>query len=404
MRRESLTRLKFFAFIIFTIFFFWIIFSTYQAIVTTPSEGDSVLLHIPLAKKLLTDKLLHPNPRVDILYPASTEVILLGFILGHIPLNLFNLVGIFVLFAASFLLGRGLGFDKYLSLVLGISISLLHAIVRWSPTQKPDIWMLAFFVLILWVINKKNKSKFDYLLLGVFSGFFIGAKFTAPVFFLIIFILFSKNFLSGINITKILLFLIPCLIIGCSWYIRNYFVIGSLVYLPDYSFISKGPTIPLTDHAWKAYVFYPLRTFNAYISEFMIWSFGILIIPVWIFLKRRESIAFLVGRYYLLGLGILIVSLLLPFWSSYTQIVGTMRYIFPMVFVFMLCIFQIARYYKKELLLFQVVLVNIIISLQSDYHPKVILLIVPLVVIYHYRKKWLFLFDRALHFQKTVVS
>ncbi len=370
--------------LLFLLFVLWLAISILHGIVTLPTEGDSVNLHIPLAKSLFSSRMFHPNPQ-DILYPAAIESLLFVFIKLNLPLNLFNLCGVIGLFIGSFLLGRRLKFDSSMSVAFATSVVLLHGIVRWSQTQKPDIWMLVFFVLLLWGLLKEKKGLWDYLLLGIFSGFFVGAKFTAPVFFLITLFIFRKNFFSSITLYKGLIFFLPLFVIGCFWYIRNYFFIGSPVYLEGYSFISGKTITPLTDHAWRGYIFFPHLVLNAYISEYLIWGFGLIFIPIWLFYRKNVKGRSFIFRYFFIAIAVLFISFILPFWSTYSQIVGTMRYTFPMSFLIILCMYMIAKKEKKEVVLMQVSLVVCIISIYPDYHPKLIFVFVPLVILYYYR-------------------
>lgn len=385
MRKIEIKKVEFYPLILVTIFLLWLLYSIIVATGTLPSEGDSINLHIPLAKSLLSEKLYKPDPGHDILYPASIELILLFFIVGHIPLNLFNILAIVAMFIGVYLLGKSLGFSKGMSLVFSVATSFLHALVRWSQTQKPDIWMLTFFVFMLWLVHKRNKKGIDYLLMGICSGFFIGAKFTSPLFFLIFVFLFKKKFFNSITINKSIIFLIPFLIIGCFWYVRNVFIVGSPIYLEGYSFFSKEIMVPLTDHAWNGYLHYPNLMLDAYVSEYSIWGFGLMLIPFWLLNKRSDKKISKIVPYYFLALFVFLISLMLPFWGTYTQIVGTMRYTFPMIFLLILCCFLIADYYKKEHLLMQIVVVVVLVSIMPNYHPKIVLLIVPLLLLYHFR-------------------
>lgn len=68
-----------------------------QGIATQPSEGDSLAYHIPIARTVLNGQFFHPT---DVLgfYLSNVEVLLAFFILLHIPLNLFNVVAVLLLF------------------------------------------------------------------------------------------------------------------------------------------------------------------------------------------------------------------------------------------------------------------------------------------------------------------
>lgn len=382
MNLHFISKLKINTWIIIFIFLSWVTIHFYLGIVTPVNEGDSVIIHVPIAEKILDGTVLVPNPKVDLLYPGGIEIILAAFILINIPLGLFNVFGVIFLFFASFILGKRLEFGNNMSIIFGVSVAMLHGVIRWTLTQKPDVWMLAFFTLIIWLILKKNKTLFDYLLLGVSCGFFIGSKFTGPVYLLIVFIFFSKQFFSNINPKKIIAFLIPTILLGASWYIRNMVVAGVPVYLSDYAVTNNNSVIPFANHAWKAFFYQPILMATAHFSEFMLWILGLIVTPIYLIKNRMNNETnFLIFKFYFCALLIILVSFTFPYRDIYHQMVGTMRYTLPMIVLIMSCIFLIFKKYNLDNLIAIAVIPTLLVSTMTDYHPKILLIIVPVLII-----------------------
>ncbi len=104
--------------------YFWL------GVTSLPKEGDSLAYHIPIAMGMLHGNLWHPTFYLGF-YPSIAETILSVFILLHLPLNIFNVVAIGLVFLTSFLLARQLGLSASLSGFTALSIALLPALTRW---------------------------------------------------------------------------------------------------------------------------------------------------------------------------------------------------------------------------------------------------------------------------------
>lgn len=379
--------LKVYSVVISGIFIWWLVTSIYSGVSIPPSEGDSLTIHIPAAERIINRTIFQLDYTKDLFYPSAVELILALFILLKIPLGLFNIIGVLALFIGSLLLGKELFRDINYSLVFAVSASLLHGIIRWSLTQKPDIFMLASLAFLLWIVLKQKRKIIDYLLLGLFCAFFIGAKFNGPVFLIVVLLPFYNLFIKEFSWKKLSVFIIPFTIVGLSWYLRNIYITGDPVYFPDYTnIISQGS---ISNYTIYAYLTQPLQMANGYLSEFMLWSLGIFLIPFFLYKNRKninDKINSTILKSSVSAFVILIISLAFPYRALYHQMVGTMRYTLPMIFLIMICIFLIFKKYGHERLLAITVIPMIIVSQMQDYHPKIILLAIPLIWIIYFRK------------------
>lgn len=366
----------------FAIFLYFTILLLIRGITTLPIEGDSVNLHIPIANSIISGKIIHPNINTDIFYPAATELILATFILLNIPLNFFNVIGLFLIFIFSFVLGKNAGLKNYMSLWFALSIFLLNGFSRWSLTQKPDILMLLFLIFILIFCFKKKLNNLDYLLLGSASGFFIGSKFTGIVILFLIFIFFYKHFLNKINLKKTIYFLVPFILFGVSWYLRNYLITGSPIYFQGYSATGESANSGLLAWpAWESIINFPKIMINAFISEFMLWGFAFFIVPIFVYFKRYDKSISEIKKLVLISILFLIVYLFLPASDNLTQMIGSMRYIFPSVYLIIFSSFLIAEKYNLNNLVVLISFSNIILLILPSYHPKLVFPILLILII-----------------------
>ena len=128
---------------------------------------------------------------------------------------------------------------------------------------------------------------------------------------------------------------------------------------------------------------------NAYLSEFMLWSLGIILVPIYIFIKRKkmkDGANLLIAKLFTSAFIILIISLAFPYRALYYQLVGTMRYTLPMIFLIMICVFLIAKKYGHEKLIALISMPIIVVSQMQDYHPKIMLPLVGLIVLIYFRR------------------
>ncbi len=353
-----------------------------KGIHTLPAEGDSVNMHIPIAKSILSGNFFYLDKNGDIFYPAATETLLSLFIVLKIPLNLFNVIGIIFSFVFSVILGIKVGLEKKMAIWMGLSIFFLYGISRWSLTQKPDIWMLNFFILILIFYFIKVKRDIDYFWFGISAGAFIGSKFTGPVFMFVTLIFFHSKFFTGINFKRIIFFIIPVFMIGVFWYVRNYIVTGNPFYFQGYSATSLSTSDGLLAwHAWQSILFHARDMLDALISEFMLWSVGIILVPIFALIHREEKKMKIIIRLAYVSILFFIIYLFLPASDNLTQMIGSLRYVFPAIYLIILSIFIIGAKYKINDFIIAITFSNIVVLMLPEYHPKLIFFIFPLLLL-----------------------
>lgn len=363
------------------IFLFIILQGFYAGVTTLPKELDSVMYHIPIAKSYLTGDIFS-SPKSTILhrfFPGASEGILALFLLANIPLNLYNVLGVVCLFFACHFLGKKAGLSKDSSLIFAVSFCSLTAVIRWMNVQIVDIWMVVFYAGALALLVKPEKNSIYFLKLGVMVGMILGTKYSGPLFVTILFIFFGKNILQSFSFRKAFLFFIPVTVLGLFWYLRNYIIMGNPLYPISFLSFPGVKDWALEIPVWRAIFNYPISFATAVLSEYLGWS--LLIIPTimysgFVFLKKRK-LSFL-AIMLLLSLCNLIVYLLLPNGASYRVHVSNLRYSYPVFLPFLLSIFLIAKEYKWEEYLGIFALANILFVLQFPYHPKLLILYIPL--------------------------
>lgn len=377
--------LKFLAYCCVGIFLFFVCKYFLLGLSSQPTEGDSLHIHIPIAKAILHGSIVYPDKIHLIDYPAASELILALFIFFHIPLNIYNVCSLSVLFFVLYLVGKRFDFSSSYAMIFASAVCTLYGILRYSNTQKIDIWLLIFFALSLFFLQKPQKSLRYFFSLGLSLGMVIGSKYSGPFFALVVLIIYIKYLLSYITFARVIIFFIPCLVFGFSWYIRNYLNTGDPFYPQQFLFF-KGDSSATTYvwQYWQAFLLYPKETINALVSEFMIWS----VIPL-IFLGimcyqaiRRKFDG--VKKIFLLLIFCIGVFLYLPPppLHSYTSLVFGMRYGFPTICMLILFSFIFGKKYHQENILAAITFANSsFLLLPISYQPKLLFLFVPFIVL-----------------------
>lgn len=364
------------------IFLFIILQGFYAGVTTSPKELDSVMYHIPIAKSYLTGDIFS-SPKSPILhrfFPGASEGILALFILFHIPLNLYNVLGAVCLFFACYFLGKKAGLSKDSSLIFAVSFSSLTGVIRWMNVQIVDIWMVVFYAGALALLIRPEKNNGYFLKLGIAVGMVLGTKYSGPLYASIALIFLWKRQIK-ITVIRVITFIIPILILGGFWYARNFFVTGNPLYPISFLSFPGVKDWALEVPVWKSILNYPISFGTAVLSEYLGWS--LLVIPAILysgyelFKKRRLSFS---ATMLLLSLCNLIVYLLLPNGASYRVHVSNLRYSYPVFLPLLLCIFFIAKEYKWEKYLSFFALANIFFALQFPYHPKLLIIYIPLAL------------------------
>lgn len=367
------------------IFFLYVlVYYFFVGIATKPTEGDSLAYHIPIAKSIVNGSFLHPHYTNDHEYfPGSFETILAGFMLLHIPLNLYNVLAIVVLFFAAKYLGTVFGLQKWYAIIFAATICTLNVILRWANAQTVDIWLGVFYVFALALLEKPQKKVWYYVLLGITAGMLIGTKYSGPLFIIALLLVYGKNFVKYLSLKRLIVFLIPVVALGFFWYVRNYFVIGNPFYPLDTPFfkgIKGNPIIEIP--IWKALLGYPMSMLNAFLGEYMLWSVSIIVVPVFLvyqMLKKQIKSLSSIKSLCLLSAINLVIFLFLPSDSSYQIHVSQFRFTYPVFIPLILSVFIVAKEYKKGEALSLIAIANMFTLPSLSYHPKLLLIYIPLV-------------------------
>lgn len=378
---------------IFLILFFAIFLqSFYKGLVTTPTEGDSLDYHIPYAKAFLKGVIFEPykietrNPYLRF-YPANAEAVLSLFIFSGVPLGLFNVLAIGILFIVCIKLGLTFKLNPHLAIMFAVSVCTMDSILRWVDTQIIDIWLLLFFLISLLFLERLKSSAKSFLRTGTALGVLIGVKFSAPFIAIGLVLVYLKKIMDNITPKNIVLLLIPIILFGGVWYARNQLVAGNLFYpVPFFSLPGVRPLIfgPSVFTVFSGSLFGFLGTLNAFISEFMIWS---IMIPLTVGFYVRDlktgrlNLNSLPVRLISIGFLALLVAFNLPSALDTNIMVSSFRYFYAAVVPFIL--FSFIYWEKKgySMPLLVCLLTNIaFVGFPLGFYPKLLIIAVPISV------------------------
>lgn len=381
--------LKLLSFLAIAIFIFLLSVNFITGINTSPSEGDSINYHIPIAENLISGNFIFQKGVVNIerWYPGSSEILLSLFILLKIPLNLFNVFSIFILFLVLYKFGQGFLKEKYYSLIFASAVASTYGIFRLVHTQNIDIWIAIYFISLLILLENPKKTFKYFFSIGLLSGMLIGSKYTGLLYFLILFIVYVKELINYLSFKRLIIFLIPFSLFGLFWYLRNFLLTGSPVYPQSVLFFKglEGWQSYLSVPLWKAIIETPNLMFNAFIQELEFWPFIFILIPIFLIMKNkhRKNLENYKKINKLLKVSILIalVYLFLPYDSKYLGMVLTMRYIFNLFSILTLIVFIFFQIYKNQIVIAILAIANSLIIFTHPYHPKLTFLYMPLLIL-----------------------
>lgn len=350
-------------------------------------EGDSLNYHLPIAKAYLdlsvyNPELIQGTPFL-VFQPGINQGIVAGFMLLDIPLNLFNVLGLIVLFLACVYVAKRVGLEKSYSVVFAGSVTTLNVMLRWANTQIIDIWMLIWFLLILGFIQKIENNPKYFFVLGILSGLFIGSKYTGPIFLLILFLVYFNKIYKQINFKNILAFIIPFSIIGLSWYFRNYYYAGNPFYPEPFLFFKGDESFGILETpVWNTTFTRGLTGIkffiDALISEFTLFSVAIFA-PLLLFIRDIRKNAIL-RTLLVVGTLNLLFFAFLPSDRFYNIVVSVFRYSLPAFITLILALFVAGQRYKKESYLAIFTMTNFLFLSLIQYRPKLIIIMLPIIV------------------------
>lgn len=384
---------KIFTFISLLIFLYLVIYHFYKGILhPIPSLGDSWDYHIPISKSILNGSFLNPSNFTTEQYfaqlnPGSSEAINSVLMLLNIPLTVSNIVAIIALFFSCFVLARKFHLEYYSSFLFAATICTFTAITRWFNAVSIDVWLAAFFVLEIALLEKPQKTHQSFFLLGIVSGMLIGSKYSAWSFIFILFIIYGKSLLKKITVSKFVIFFIPFSVLGLFWYVRNYLAVGNPVWpvcllsLPCKAYVYNNHL-----QMWNASIKYPITMFNALFSEYKLWSLALFLLFFVLYFKFKRKFSFPRGIWLLcfIGLANLLFSSLFPTSPEPWVMVSSFRYSYPIFIPLVLSLFLLTAYLKKEVLLGYFIIANMLPTLSLEYLPKLIFFYFPLALVCFY--------------------
>jgi hypothetical protein len=335
--------LKNWAYLYALIFLFVVFYFIFNGFTTVPWEGDSLAYHLPIAENIVVGK-FSGYDNLLYYYPASVHVLLALLMIFQIPLQLFNVYGIIFLFLSLYLLGRRFNLEKNWAIIFSVVVVTLTPLMRLIGTQTVDIYLAAFYALTLALLLKPNNSFLYALNLGLVGGMLIGAKFTGPLFAVLLVPFFITKVLRKVDFKWIICSFFIAMGIGGGWYLRNLILMGDLLYPanhPDFTWVKW--------HTWQTIVqkegglFYFLESL---FSEYLIWPLTIITLPyVWI----KKQLSNTEAKLLLIGLGNFIIHVVIP--ASPDNVLSDMRYTVPTFICLLLVLFSYVQRKKKQVTL-----------------------------------------------------
>jgi hypothetical protein len=227
----------------------------------------------------------------------------------HVPLNLYNVLGLIAFCSALYHLGKQNNLRRELAIIYAVSVCGMMGVARWINVQIIDIWLDTWFALALLLLQKPQDNMNYFLLLGIVSGFLIGSKYSGPLYFGVLCFFYWKKIRSLCSFKNCLSFLTTFTFFGLFWYIRNYIARGNPFY-PLAVFCLPGfKNYNLHFPMWKAVVKYPLSMTSAFISEYGIWTISLIITPIiWMYRKKKDTIVWIILELFLFILPFLLIS------------------------------------------------------------------------------------------------
>lgn len=369
-----------------TLSFIWFVvgYFSYIALTKPAFEGDSLAYHIPIAESVLNGTVINPvNSGFGLLfYPGASEVILAVLIFLHIPLNFFNVFSWILLTFCLYSLSTKVTKNIVVSYLFIMSIAFLPSVIRLIPTQTIDIWVAIFFTWALNVLFSKRLSTGMFVQLGIAIGMLVGTKFSGILFAIVLLGIFLPKLKSNLSLKKVVLFLIPVVMLGCSWYIRNFVVTGNPFY-PAHMFFFQGKSNFQIQNSFvlKTLFVNPKNFFlfiQSLISEYLLWSLSLILVPVvslYSSLKKKQLVNKTILILSVLGFVNFAIYLILP--SSSINMVSDLRYAYPAFIPLVLATWLMFEKLKIVGYIIPVVLLSALaVFTQFDYLPKLFFVII----------------------------
>lgn len=387
---------------IWIVFLYVLLSSIFTAVHYLPTEADSLYYHIPLAESFLQGNFVAAQygEKIHMYFPAATEALLAVQLALGVPIGFFNVFGLLALLGSCYLAGRAYDLEKDASLTFAATVSTLYGVVRWVHAQTVDIWLAAYYVALLALLKKPQKSWGYFLNVGILLGFLIGSKYSGPLFAVGLCLVMGQSFwqllkpsmLSTENILnhnytaaavslmwlKVSVAGAFTLLIGGFWYLRNWLVMGNPVYplnTPFFLGVEGNEIIAVT--VWKAFLLYPGQMIDGMISEFMIWPVVLLGMLVYRTPTWRPLCPLL-----FLALCNFIVFLFLPSGDSMQLHVSQYRFAYVVIIPVILAFFIAAKKIHTFAEVLPIaVFSNVLVITTFAYRPKILIIVTLLYLV-----------------------
>ncbi|MCL4208427.1 hypothetical protein KJZ63_02210 [Patescibacteria group bacterium] len=335
---------------------------------TGPWEGDSLAYHLPLATELSKGNFGNYS-NLLYYYPASVHLILALFMVINLPLQLFNVLGLMLLFVSVYWLGRRLNLLESNAVVFGVSVALLTPMARLITTQTVDIYLATIYATLLGLLLKPQKSWQYFSLVGLLSGLLVGAKYTGPLFLVGLALVFFWSIKNFVTKKSLLLVLVLTILFGGIWYLRNWLWQGDPIYPahhPSFTWVNWHTWQTIFQAQGGAWYFV-----ESLLSEYLFWPvFGFL--AIYVAIKRKlEPIE---NKLTLLFLGNFSIHLLIP--ASINNVLSDLRYAAPTFICLLAVIFVYMQRKRLEMEVYLLSLISVLasFSLIMPHRPKVFVL------------------------------
>jgi len=302
------------------------------------------------------------------------------FIKLNVPSNLFNVLGLILLFFSCRHTARVFGLSKPTSLVFATTFSLLPTVLRLVLTQTIDIWLAVFFLWSLSLLQKPKRSVLYFLKIGFSLGLLVGVKYSGILLTLALLVVYLRKLFAALTIKRVIAFSIPFFIFGLSWYMRNWIIAGNPIYPVAFLGWRADPNFHATDWTSIKVFLAPggawLMT-QALISEYLFWSLApllVILISFYSIIKKRKELFKDLLPLLVLAIINFIIFLPQPSLPDAQIVVSNMRFVYPAMIPLILLIFLIAKRLRilKEIT-FIALLSSISVLPQLDYRPKLVI-------------------------------
>jgi len=246
--------------VIFIILICYILFLGY---LFPPYTWDGLWYHLPIVGLIIQNGAIQENPAPFLIdqfmniFPKNIELFFLWHIIllrSDVIVDLsqlfFTIVGIFTIYS----IAVKMGMERRYAIYSGLLFFFTPIVILQSKTNYVDVAVSVLFLVALnFLIHKEHESRtadISILLSGITAGILLGSKGSGPLFLIALTCMIVlreflrylnpfKLFYSGVigmrELTDVLkqylmFFLVPSLLIGGYWYMKNWVLYGNPVY------------------------------------------------------------------------------------------------------------------------------------------------------------------------------